>query len=325
MSSATKLVVCYSLGTGAGLDLNLAPMSRQICEDLAEMLALNEDFITVPQFVLVRSEESISYTVDKNACAFAVFYSLPEMHWVLSATKAIGGDIALTGRLIDDDDGLMLSVNMIDEGARLLFCGFETCARDEIHLAVARLAARILSHFTTKSDWLSETMAILETANFHAYSSWMNVRETERRAQREGIRPPLGRIVEGLTYALSHDPSYSRASLKLCEVLTSQLQVKDYDFILRYLEPHYNDNEALGLIVVQSLARLNRCADAEKYLNRIIEKHPENGLFYLIRGSLRKEERTASRDLETARRLLGNDFNGCRTAVDNALISVTGV
>ena len=80
---ASKLVVCYSLGTGAGLDLQLAGLSRQICEDIAEVLALCDDFISIPQMLVVRENADIDYAVDKNACAFAVFYSLPETKWII--------------------------------------------------------------------------------------------------------------------------------------------------------------------------------------------------------------------------------------------------
>ena len=327
-SSAPKLVVCYSLGTGAGFDLSLAAMSRQICEDLAEILALNEAFITVPQMVLVRENETIDYRVDKNACAFAVFYSLPETHWVISATRAIGGDIALTGRILDDESGLMLSINMLDIATNnLLFCGCESCARDEIQLALVKIAARLLSHFTsqTADQWLPQVQEIVGTSSFHAYSNWMNMREAVRRAQREGMPSPLSRIVEHLTYAITADPNYTRATLKLCEVLANQLERRDYEFILRNLEPMYKRSEALSLIVVQSLARLGRRSDAESYLNHIIDASPNNGLFWLIRGCLRTDERLAAKDLDEARRLMGNDFNGCRAAVDNALLNVTGV
>ena len=327
-SSAPKLVVCYSLGTGAGFDLSLAAMSRQICEDLAEILALNESFITVPQMVLVRENETIDYHVDKNACAFAVFYSLPETHWVVESTRAIGGDIALTGRIVDDESGLMLSINMLDIATGcLLFCGYETCSRDEIHLALGRLAARVLSHFTPKNaeSWLPLVQEMIGTSSFHAYSNWMNMREAERRAQREGLPAPLSRIVEHLTYAITADPNYSRATLKLCEVLGNQLERRDYEFILRNLEQMYKRSEALSLIVVQSLARLGRRSDAETYLNHIIDASPSNGLFWLMRGCLRSDERLAAKDLDEARRLMGNDFNGCRSAVDNALLNVTGV
>ena len=327
-SNAQKFVVCYSLGTGAGFDLGLASLSRQICEDLAEILALNEAFVTVPQMVLVRENDSIDYRVDKNACAFAVFYSLPETHWVLDATRAIGGDIALTGRIIDDESGLLLSINMIDvTTGYLLFCGCESCVREEIHLALARIAARVLSHFTDKDAerWLPSVSELIGTTSFHAYSNWMNMREAERRAQREGLPAPLSRIVEHLTYAITSDPAYARATLKLCEILGNQLERRDYEFILRNLEPMYRRSEALSLIVIQVLARLGRRADAESYLNHIIDAAPQNGLFWLMRGCLRTDERLAAKDIDEARRLLGNDFNGCRSAVDNALLNVTGV
>ena len=52
-TSSPKLLVCYSLGTGAGLDLSLASLSRQLCEDFAELLARYENFVTVPQQVVV--------------------------------------------------------------------------------------------------------------------------------------------------------------------------------------------------------------------------------------------------------------------------------
>ena len=327
-SSAPKLVVCYSLGTGAGFDLNLACLGRQLCEDFSELLALNEQFITVPQMVVVREADDLTYSPDKNACAFAVFYSLPETQWITQATRAIGGDIALTGRILDDESGLMLSINLLDVRSNLLlFCGYETCNRDEIHLALEKLAARILSHFTDVSEtaWLPQVHQMLGTHSFHAYSNWMNMREIERLSQREGTLPPRTRLVEHLTYALNADPNYTRASLKLCSELAYQLPKQSYEFILRYLEPRYNQNEAISLIVVQSLARLGRRTEAEACLNQIIEKHPQNGLFWLMRGALRTDERLAARDLDEARALLGNDFNGCRTAVDNALVNVTGI
>ena len=121
---ANRFVVCYSLGTGAGLDLQLASLSRQLCEDLAEILALNDEFITVPQMLVVREKQELEYSVSHNACAFAVFYSLPETRWIIDSTKAIRGDIALTGRIMDDESGLIVSVNMVDiDTQNLLFCG----------------------------------------------------------------------------------------------------------------------------------------------------------------------------------------------------------
>ena len=327
-TSSPKLLVCYSLGAGAGLDLSLASLGRQLCEDFAELLALNEGFVTVPQMVVVREAEDLIYSPDKNACAFAVFYSLPETQWILQATRAIGGDMALTGRIVDDESGLLLSINIIDANSRdLLFCGCETCARDEIHLALQKIATRILYQFTQVpvAFWQPKVQEMLGTTQYHAYANWMNMREAERRAQREGLPAPYSRIVEHLTYALNADPQYSRAGLKLCEILANQLPRQSYEFILRYLEPNYNQNEALSLIIVQCLARLGRRMDAENMLNHIIEKRPSNGLFRLMRGCLRSDERLASRDLEDAKAMLGNDFNGCRSAVDNALLNVTGV
>jgi lipopolysaccharide biosynthesis regulator YciM len=151
------------------------------------------------------------------------------------------------------------------------------------------------------------------------------MREIERRAQREGLPAPKSRIVEHLTYALSADPNYHRAALKLCDIMSHQLETHNYDFILRNLLRLVTHNEAISLIVVQSLARLNRRAEAELHLNTIIEKYPKNGLFWLMRGCLRTDEKQAARDLDEAKYLLGNDFHGCRSAVDNAFISVTGV
>lgn len=328
MANAARFVVCYSLGTGAGFDVQLSSLSRQVCEDFAEILALNDSFVTVPQMLVVREQGEIDYSVSKNACAFAVFYSLPETQWILDATRAIRGDIALTGRIMDDESGLILSVNMVDIASKnLLFCGYETSPREEIHLAILRLGSRILSHFTEYSveAWLPRVTEMLGTQNFYAYSNWMSMRELERRAQREGIQPPLGRMVEHLTFALNADPHFSRAGIKLCDVMGRQLEKQQYEFILRYLMSHVLDNEALSLIVVQSLARLGRRREAEEQLNTIIEKHPKNGLFWLMRGCLRTDERLANRDLDEARHLLGNDFNGCRAAVDNALLNVTGV
>ncbi|MBR4986922.1 MAG: hypothetical protein IKY83_14405 [Proteobacteria bacterium] len=328
VAASKRFVVCYSLGCGAGLSLQLSSLGRQICEDLAEILALNEGFVTVPQMLVVREQPEIDYSVTRNACVFAVFYSLPETRWILDATRSIGGDIALTGRIMDDESGLILSVNMLDvRNGVLLFCGYETCEHQEIQLAVARLGAKILSHFTERSaaSWQPDVQEMLGTVDYHAYANWMNMRELERRAQREGAPVPQGRVVEHLTHALQADPHYIRAGLKLCEMMSGQLERASYEFILRYLTAHANETEALSLIVVQCLARLGRRAEAESQLDRIIERHPGNGLFWLMRGCLRTDERLSSRDLDEARHLLGNDFNGCRSAVDNALLNVTGV
>lgn len=327
-SSTPKFIICYSLGVGAGFDTNLACIGRQLCEDLAELLALNEEFITIPQMVVIHEADELVYSPEKNACAFAVFYSLPETQWIFSATRAIGGDIALTGRITDDESGLILSINLVDIHTKnLLFCGYESCTREEIHLALERITARILAHFTdiSASSWLPQIHQMVGTSNFHAYSNWMNMREIERRAQREGTLPSHPKLVECLTYAIQADPNYTKACLKLCSEMAYQLPRQSYEFILRYLETKYHHNEALSLIVVQSLARLGRRSEAESCLNQIIEKHPQNGLFWLIRGSLRTDERLAARDLDEAKHLLGNDFNGCRSAVDNALLNVTGV
>ena len=327
-TGASRFVVCYSLGTGAGYDLQLAELGRQLCEDLAEILTLNEGFVTVPQMLVVREADEIEYSVERNACAFAVFYSLPETEWIIRATKSIRGDIALTGRIMDDETGLLLSVNMIDVVTRnLLFCGQITCEREQIQTALADLGARILSHFTSRSsrEWLDDVREIIGTSNFHAYANWMGMREAERRASREGIMAPAARLVEHMTYALNADPDYQRAALKLCDLMANQLPRQSYEFMLRYLEPHAMRSEALAIIVVQCLARLGKRSDAEMRLNSIIEKWPNNGLFRLMRGCIGSDNQKVSRDLGDAERLLGNDFKGCRVAVDNALLNVTGV
>lgn len=327
-SSGTRFVVCYSLGTGAGFDLQLSGLSRQLCEDLSEILALNDEFVTVPQMLVVRENPDIEYSVAKNACAFAVFYSLPETKWIMDATQSIGGDIALTGRIMDDESGLILSVNLVDIKSHcLLFCGCETCQREEVQDALARIGARILSHFTSRSteSWLADVRSMIGTTSFHAYANWMSMREIERRAGREGINPPAARLAEHLTYALSADPAFQKAGLKLCDLMGQQLERQSYEFILRNLTGHALENEAISIVVVQCLARLGKRLDAEKQLNEIIEKWPGNGLFRLMRGCISSDERTVARDLDDARQLLGNDFNGCRSAVDNALLNVTGV
>ena len=326
--ATSKLVVCYSLGTGAGIDLQLASMSRQISEDLAEILALNDDFVTLPQTIVVREAEAIEYDAAKNACAFAVFYSLPETKWILSTTRAIGGDIALTGRIVDDESGILLSVNLIDiQKNILLFCGVETAPREGLLNAITQIAAKILAHFTDApaTTWIPQVRDILGTESFPAYVNWMAVREAERRAQREGLPSPAPRSAENLIHALAADPAYTRAGLRLCELLSSQLPKSTYELILRYLKRSALENEALALIVTQALARLGSRLDAESTLTKILDKFPQNGLFWLMRGCLRSDNRLASKDLDEARRILGNDFNGCRAAVDNALLNVTGI
>lgn len=326
--SDPKLIVCYSLGTGAGFDLQLANMSRQICEDLAELLALNEEFITVAQMIVVREDEGLAYETGKNACAFAVFYSLPETRWVIESTRAIGGDMALTGRIVDDESGLLVSVNLIDSKKNvLLFCGCETCAREKIQEAVCRLAARILSRFTPRSfdSWLPQVVALFGTQSFAAYANWTASREAERRAQREGLPMPYDRMAQSLTQALSADPRYERAAMRLCDVLAHQLQKQTYEFILRYLDKFASETEALTLIVVQALVRLTKRAEAERILDDAIKRYPQNGVFYLMRSSLRSDPRAVSRDIDDAKRLLGNAYFACKTVVDNALVNVTGV
>lgn len=323
-----KLVVCYSLGAGAGFDMQLAGMSRQICEDLAEILARYDGFITVAQMIVVREGDEIVYETGKNACAFAVFYSLPETQWVLEATRAIGGDIALTGRIVDDESGLLLSVNLVDIARNvLLFCGCETCTREKIQLAICQMGARILSRFSDLSveEWLPKTREMLGTESFAAYANWMATREAERRAQREGLSLPYDRIAQSLAHALSADPHYERAALRLCDILVHQLQKQTYEHISRYLSKYRTETEALALINVQALVRQAKRDDAEKCLDDAIKKYPKNGVFYLMRASLRTEARAVARDIDDAKRILGNDFNRCKSMVDNALVSVTGV
>lgn len=323
-----KFVVCYSLGTGAGLDVGLGAMSRQICEDLAEILPLNDDFITVSQMLLVRENDEISYNVSKNACAFAVFYSLPETHWIISATQAIHGDIAMTGRIVDDDSGLLLGVNLLDINRKcLLFCGCETCEREKIIDAIANMGAKILAHFTPQPAeiWLPQVYDIIGTHTFNAYANWMNVREAERRAQREGSAPPLPRLVENLTHALAADPGYERAATKLCRLLTHQLPRQSYETILRYIKRAADESETLAMIVVQAMARLGSRLEAEKLLDKIIAKYPKNGAFWLMRAALRDDTKLATKDIDEAKIILGNQFNACRNAVDNALLNVTGI
>ncbi len=326
--SAQKLVVCYALGTGAGFDLRLAGMSRQICEDLAEILALCDGFITVPQMIVVREGEEIPYETGKNSAAFAVFYSLPETRWVIDATRAIGGDMALTGRLVDDASGLLLSVNLIDSAKNiLLFCGCETSPREGIHRAVCKLGARILSRFTDRSadDWQNDVDSLFGTQSFAAYANWTAAREAERRAQREGLAMPFDRMAQSLTHALAADPLYERAALRLCDVLAHQLQKQTYEHIVRSLASFATRSEALALIAVQAFVRLANRVQAETTLCDAIKKFPDNGIFYLMRSCLRSDPREIARDIDDAKRLLGNGFCRCKNAVDNALVNVTGV
>ncbi|MCL2325583.1 MAG: hypothetical protein FWC40_03645 [Proteobacteria bacterium] len=327
-TSTPRLVVCYSLGTGAGFDVQLAGLSRQICEDIAEILALHEGFIAIPQMVLVREGDDLAYDVSKNACAFAVFYSLPETQWIADATRAIGGDIALTGRILDDDGALMLSINMLDiQRQVLLFCGYETCPRDEIHLTLCRLCARLLSHFSPRSEeaWLEDVYAMLGTRSFHAYANWMGMRETERKAQREGLSVPNERILEHVAYALVADPAYDRASDKLCEILERQLKRSNYDFIIKTLAHLSLANEAIALCYAQCLARLARRDEARSFLGGAIAKYPASPLFVLMRGCLHTDPKLAANDLAFATAQLKDKFAACRSAVEESLLNVTGV
>ena len=44
-----------------------------------------------------------------------------------------------------------------------------------------------------------------------------------------------------------------------------------------------------------------------------------------MRSSIRTDPRAISRDIDDAKRLLGNAFFACKNVVDNALVNVTGV
>lgn len=328
MPKNTQLVVCYSLGTGAGFDTQLAGFSRQICEDFAEILALNEDFIAIPQMILVREDETLKYEVDKNACAFAVFYSLPETRWVVDATRSIGGDIALVGRLMDDDGGELLSISMIDVNKNLiLFCGCETTTRESLHEAVASIAAKALAHFTNRNadSWLPDVWNMLGTHSFHAYANWMGLREVERRAQREGLSAPTGRLIEHACYALAADALYDRAADKLCELLSRSDAARSAEFVVRSLANVAHMAPANALAYAQCLARLNRRDEAVEFLSNIMAKFPKDPIFLLMRGCLASDEKMAKTDLALAKTAFDSDFDHMKKLVETSLLNVTGV
>ncbi len=328
MAENSQLVVCYALGTGAGFDTQLAGFSRQICEDFAECLALNEDFIAIPQMILVREGEELSYDVEKNACAFAVFYSLPETRWILDATSAIGGNIALTGRLIDDEGGVLLSISMVDVKKNvLLFCGCENSTREELHNAIASLAARALAHFTdrSKESWLNDVWEMIGTHNFHAYANWMGLREVERRAQREGLPAPTARLIEHACYALAADALFERAADKLCELLARPVTTNSCEFVVRSLANVAHMAPANALAYAQCLARLNRRDEAVAFLNQIVAKFPQDPVFSLLRGCLASDEKVAKSDLANAKKLYGEDFEHMKKLVESGLLNVSGV
>lgn len=328
MGTQPQLVVCYSLGTGAGFDTQLAGFSRQICEDLAECLALNEAFIAVPQMILVREAEALEYDVARNAGAFAVFYSLPETRWIIDATRSLGGDIALTGRLLDDDTGMFLSINMIDVRRNvLLFCSCESMTRETLHEAVANLASRALAHFTDRSaeSWLGDVWQMIGTHAFAAYSNWMGLREAERRAQREGLPSPADRLIEHACYALGADAHFDRASEKLCEVLARQVKTSSCELVVRSLANIAHLSASNALAYAQCLVRVGRREEASSFLSLAISKFPQEPVFVLMRGCLSQDDKAAKADFATARTLLGDRFDAVKKAVDASLLNVQGV
>ncbi len=325
---SSQLVICYSLGTGAGFDNFLAGFSRQLCEDFAECLALNEDFIAIPQMILVNNSDEIQYDVAKNACAFAVFYSLPETRWVVDTTRALGGTIALTGRIVDDEDGLLLSINMVDVQKNiLLFCGCESTDRESLHDALASLAARILSRFTDRSpeSWLPDVWTMIGTHSFHAYVNWMRLRDAERRAQREGLPAPAERLLEHACYALSVDPNYTRASDKLCQLLARQYKSSSYDFVIKTLASVSLHTSAIALAYAQCLARRGLRADAESHLSHAIKKFPQEPIFILMRGCVTQDDRTMFSDLSNAQKMFGEQFNQMKSLVEASILNANGV
>lgn len=328
MATQAQLVVCYSLGTGAGFDNFLAGFSRQLSEDFAECLALHDGFITVPQMILVNEKDDITYDVAKNASAFAVFYSLPETRWIVDATRSIGGNLALTGRVLDDETGVLLSINVVDVNKNvLLFCGCETADRESLHVALAKLAARLLSHFTDRSEqnWLPDVWTMLGTQSFHAYVNWMRLREAERRAQREGLPSPADRLVEHACYALVADPDYARASDKLCQLLARELKSSTYAFVVKNLEPLSTHSSAIALAYAQCLARLGQRAEAEAHLSNVIRKFPDEPLFPLLRACLTQDDRIMSADLSASQRAFGNAFDRMKSLVESSILNVNGV
>ncbi len=328
MGTQPQFVVCYSLGTGAGFDTQLAGFSRQICEDLAECLALNEAFIAIPQMILVREAEELKYDVARNAGAFAVFYSLPETRWIIDATRSLGGDIALTGRLLDDDSGMFLSINMIDVRKNvLLFCGCESMTRETLHEAVARLASRVLSHFTDRSaeSWLADVWQMIGTHAFAAYTNWMGLREVERRAQREGLPVPVDRLIEHACYALGADARFGRASEKLCEVLAHEVKTSTCELVVRSLANIAHLNPSSALAYAQCLVRVGRKEDAVTFLTLAISKFPEEPLFVLMRACLTQDEKSAKADFNMAKTSLGEQFERLKKAVEASLLNVQGI
>lgn len=328
MENQPQLVVCYSLGTGAGFDTQLAGFSRQICEDLAECLALNASFIAVPQMILVREAESLRYDVAHSAGAFAVFYSLPETRWIIEATRSLGGDIALTGRLLDDDSGMFLSINMMDvRRGLLLFCSCESMTRETLHESLARLASRALAHFSDRpaESWLDDVWQMIGTHTFSAYSNWMALREAERRAQREGLPAPTSRLIEHACYALGADAHFGRASEKLCELLSGEVKTASCEFVVRSLANIAHLSPTNALAYAQCLGRVGRREDASSFLSLAVSRFPEEPLFVLMRGCLASDEKTAKADLANARNRLGDKYEALKKMADAALLNVQGV
>lgn len=311
-AQGTRFIACFSFGTGAGFDLQLAANARQLAEDFSDILALLDNVVAIPRTLLIPQGELSASMWERRASAFAVFYSLPDTSFLLRSASNLGADCALTGRIIDTEGSLILSVNLLDVQRRvLLFSGQEECAREAIPEAIVALGSKLLTALDENKakDWIPALWAMLGTRNFRAYTNWLGYRECIRRAAAQNQPQPSDRMLEHLVYALKDDPHYQKALRALPQALRAPLSTRSLDLAISQLSPLADNSEtiALSLAWVHKLQGQNDLGCV--LLDRCIAKHPEAALLYLMRSICKKakDPGAAQTDASRARELLGEE------------------
>ncbi|MFA5624394.1 MAG: hypothetical protein WC966_04995 [Bradymonadales bacterium] len=304
-----KLIASFSFGTGAGFDLQLAAYARQLAEDFAQILALLDSVVAIPRFILLPQSGSILEQWEERASAFAVFYSLPDTRFILRACAELGADYALTGRLVDTEGGVILSVNLVDAERRLLlFSGQCEVERDGIMDAIIIVGCRLLGALSESKaeDWREKVIAMLGTTNFRAYSNWVSYRECQRRSVAQKQQPPYDRMAEHIIYALKEDPKYENALRELPALLRRDLSSRTKDLLISQLQGVSAHNETIALSLAWMLRKREQMELAISVLDSALT-HKESALLYLMRALCKeaKDPLGAKYDDERAVKLLG--------------------
>jgi hypothetical protein len=226
-------VVVFSLSAGGGMS---GPLARQATESLAEALSRFEALPARAHHLLGDDLDAWLGAAPEEAAAprvrFILLETLPSQAVLREATEALGGRLALTGRLSLRRDALTLLLNLWDtQTAHLLWCASHEAPREALPRLLAECAAEAafrLEAAPTLDEALRRARAAVGTQDLSALEAYATATERLRAwALQHDERPPHGDIAKALCRALELDPGFEPARLLLLEHALGRLQAED--------------------------------------------------------------------------------------------------